>query len=222
MTIRNEAGILGTNCFFHVYADGEGRQRAVVVDPAQDGRALARRLSERGVEPVGIVFTHGHLDHTAGASDFLAFFRERGTALRCAIHADDLPYLGAAGFETNRRLFAGLGDEGLFRGIYKPLPEADVVLKDGDRVFDSDLRVLHTPGHSRGSICLVSDGDRLVYSGDTLFRMGVGRTDGPDGDAAALEASLERLFSAVPNEYDCFPGHGGQTTLRAERLILFP
>lgn len=222
MTIRRETGALCTNCFFHVYQGERGACRAVVIDPAQEGRMLAKRLAERGIEPAGVVFTHGHLDHTAGASGFLSFYRERGLSLRCAVHSDDLAYLGAAGQETNLELFRRLGDEALFREIFQPLPEADIVLKDGDRLFDSDLRVLHTPGHTRGSICLVSDSDRLVYSGDTLFLMGVGRTDGPDGNADLLESSLKRLFATLPNEYDCFPGHGSKTTLRAERLLLFP
>jgi hydroxyacylglutathione hydrolase len=222
MTIRSEVGLLGTNCYFHVYPGSGGRQRAIVIDPAQDGRSLAERLCERGIEPEGIVFTHGHLDHTAGASEFIQFYRERGIELRCAVHGEDASFLGESGYAKNQALFRDLGDENFFMSLYRPLPKADIILKDSDEIFDSGLRVLHTPGHTRGSICLVSESDRLVYTGDTLFLMGVGRTDSEDGDQDALLASLRRLFSTVPNEYDCFPGHGSKTSLKAERLVLFP
>jgi hydroxyacylglutathione hydrolase len=221
MTIRREIGLLGTNCYFHVYQGPGGEQRAMVIDPAQDGRALAERLSERGIEPAGIVFTHGHLDHTAGALEFVEYYRERGIELRCAIHAQDAAFLGESGYQKNRDLFRALGDEELFTSIYRPLPKADILLKDGDAVLDSGLRVIHTPGHTRGSICLVSDAERLAYSGDTLFLLGVGRTDSEDGDEAALAASLRRLFEELPEDYECFPGHGSKTTLKAERLVLF-
>lgn len=222
MTIRREVGPLGTNCYFHVYQGEDGQQRAVVIDPAQDGRILAERLCERGIEPEGIVFTHGHLDHTAGASEFIEFYRERGVELRCAIHGEDASFLGESGYAKNLAFFRDLGDEGFFKSLYRPLPKADIILKDGDEIFASGLRVLHTPGHTRGSVCLVSDSDRLVYSGDTLFLMGAGRTDSSDGDQSTLVASLRRLFAVVPNEYDCFPGHGSKTSLKVERLVLFP
>lgn len=221
MTIRRVIGLLGTNCYFHVYRGPDGAQRAVAIDPAQDGRILAELLAERGVEPAGVVLTHGHLDHTAGALEFIDFFKARGLALPCAVHADDAAYLGESGYRKNRELFLGLGDEGLFEAIYRPLPEASILLADGDAVLDSGLRVLHTPGHTRGSICLVSDAERLLYSGDTLFLLGVGRTDSEDGDEGALAASLKRLFDALPEDYECFPGHGSKTTLKAERLALF-
>ncbi len=221
MTIRRSIGPLGTNCYFHVFAAGDGSQRALVIDPAHDGRRLAEELSARGALPAGIVFTHGHLDHTAGAADFIRAYAERGVELRCAVHAEDAPFLGESGYAKNLELFRALGDEGFFRSIVQPLPEAAMLLKEGDEPFGSGLRVVHTPGHTRGSICLACDAERLAYTGDTLFRGGVGRTDSPDGDEEALEASLRRLVELLPEDYECLPGHGAKTSIGAERRALF-
>ena len=135
--------------------------------------------------------------------------------MRLAVHGEDVDYFGAKGEETNRRLFAAINALGYFKHYWRPMPPPDILLSDGDAIPASPYRVIHSPGHSRGSICLYDEAASILVSGDTLFRDGVGRTDGPDSDSAALESSLERLFR-LPRGTRVFPGHGEETTIGRE------
>jgi len=181
-----------------------------------------------------VALTHGHLDHTAAIP---GLFERLGMALPIAIHPDDAQYLGETGEGTNHELFDAIGAPAYFRSFWKPLPRATVFLMDGEIVPGTSLQVIHTPGHSQGSICFyeaalnagsygvdeeVRDeeaeqtlGWSCLISGDTLFRDGVGRTDGPDSDPVALERSLKKLahFSFATL---VFPGHGPRTTIGRE------
>ncbi len=216
MTIRRETGLLATNSYIHIYEKGAER-KAILIDAGGQGRELAQAILDQGAIPALIVLSHGHLDHTAGAKDFQVFWEKRGIKVPCAIHSLDANYVGTAGYAKNRGIFESIDALDFFDSVYRPLPEPDMLLEDGQAILDSGLKVFHSPGHTRGSICLVSDAQRLIYSGDTLFRGGVGRTDLPDGDAPALSRSLAALFQAFPDDYVCYPGHGGKTSLKDEK-----
>jgi glyoxylase-like metal-dependent hydrolase (beta-lactamase superfamily II) len=211
MTIRRQVGILEANAYIHVYSSG-GKTRGILIDPGAAGRDLAAIFLERNIEPAGVVYTHGHLDHTGGAVEFLRAMAEAGYQLKCAIHAADAHYLGQEGESSNARLFDEIGAAECLASLGQTPPAADIMLKAGDILFDSDLSVFESPGHSPGSILLVSKGEQIVYT--------VGRTDSSDADEGVLWESLARIFREIPSSYRCFPGHGEETTIRAERASL--
>ncbi len=174
---------------------------AVVVDPGGDAdRVLALAGSGR---VTGVVATHGHVDHVFGAAEICA---RTGAPFR--IHAADEPFLKALPGQA-----AGLGF-GAARA-----PSVSAWLADGDelRVGRHVGRVVHTPGHTPGGVCLYFPDDGVVLTGDTLFAGSVGRTDLPGGDVRALLRSIrERLFP-LGDDVRFFPGHGPGGTLGEER-----
>jgi hydroxyacylglutathione hydrolase len=187
----------------------------ILVDPGDEAERILAFLDSRGLEPSLIVATHGHLDHTAAIPELLAAWQARGLDVPLSAHVQDADYFGVTGEETNRQLFTAIRALSYFKTYWRPIPRPELLLSDGDAIPDSSFRVIHSPGHTRGSICLYDEVASILISGDTLFRDGVGRTDGPDSDPAALESSLKRLF-ALPPKTRVFPGHGDETTIGRE------
>ena len=196
-------GPFQANCF--ILADKATRQ-AAVIDPGDEPEKILR--AARGLEVKVILLTHGHLDHVSGARRLK---EETGAPL--LIHAAD------------RELYEGLRDQyaaapgmfGLSLGPgHDPLPP-DGTLEDGQEVAFGPrrLRVLHTPGHTPGCCCLLGEG--ILFSGDTLFFDGVGRTDLAGGDEKKLRASLQHRLMVLPSETRVFPGHGPFTTIEREK-----
>lgn len=179
-------GSIGTNCYI-VY--DEATKAAVVIDPSDDAALVLARIEALGLEPRAILLTHGHFDH--------------GGDVESLLQRQNVPvYLHPA----DRRL-----PSWLTHGL-----RADRELADG-QVLDFDglrFRVLHTPGHTPGGVCLLC-GD-MLFAGDTLFAGSCGRTDLPGGDWEQMRASLRRL-AALEGDYKVFPGHGEATTLAVER-----
>jgi glyoxylase-like metal-dependent hydrolase (beta-lactamase superfamily II) len=101
-------------------------------------------------------------------------------------------------------------------GLFTPLPEPDLILEEGHKVLGTGLIVLETPGHTKGSVCLYSEKDALLFSGDTLFFMGVGRTDLPGSSEKSLLDSIRAKLLVLPPETRVFPGHGLDTTIERE------
>jgi hydroxyacylglutathione hydrolase len=180
---------------------GPSGRRAALIDPGLEIDTVLEVLRARGLGVEWILNTHGHLDHTPGNAA-----AKRATGAPLAIHAEDVVWL--------ERLQA----QGFAFGIQvEDSPAPDVVLADGQQLpFDgSTIEVLHTPGHSPGSVCFrVGD---LLLVGDTLFQGSVGRTDLPGGDHATLLRSIAGLLAALPDDTRVHPGHMGLTTLARER-----
>ena len=145
-----------------------------------------------------VINTHGHFDHVGGNGFFLN--------AKVAIHETDAPILEKGDEELSFCQF--------FEGHMHPHP-VERKLKDGDEI--NGLKVIHTPGHSPGSICLYDEKNRILFSGDTVFADGVGRTDLDGGDPLELKRSLERLKGLKIDKL--FPGHG-QPVLQNVKLIL--
>jgi glyoxylase-like metal-dependent hydrolase (beta-lactamase superfamily II) len=111
----------------------------------------------------------------------------------------------------------GVEFHSLFHGFLQNLPQYDYLLEEGDTILDTDLTVIHTPGHTPGGISIYSESDLILFSGDTLFFEGVGRTDLPGGNTDLLLQSIrEKLFS-LPEDTRVFPGHGPYTTIEREK-----
>ena len=192
-------GPLATNTYI-LWNDGS--TEAVVVDPANSHRAL-NALHEHGLHCCAILITHCHFDHTMGAAEL----KKRESA-RLYINRIEAPSLTDGSMSLSH--MGGV----LINGC-----KADVLLDDGDRFSEAgfDFLVLHTPGHSPGSSCFVLEKERIIFAGDTIFRLSVGRTDLDGGDARALYGSIVRKLFTLEGDYRVLPGHDRETTLEFER-----
>lgn len=213
MLVRSfPAQLWGTNC--HIVASSDG-EHAVIIDPGYDVvDAVAEVVSEHRLRPVAIMLTHGHLDHTwsilplAGSYD-----------AACWIHPGDRAQLADPG----AWLSPGTSDMLAEMGAEFAEPDDVRELGDGTGIDVAGLRfdVDHTPGHSLGSVMFRIDdaaaGERLVFSGDTLFAGSIGRTDLPGADPGQLRTSLVSKVLPLADETVVLPGHGPNTTIAVER-----
>ena len=182
-----ELGIYFVNCYL---IHEENAKSCVVIDPGGNANKVIAFLEENGLTLEAILLTHGHFDHV-GAVKELA----EKTGCRVYLHADDL--LLPENFTAGPLYYTNHYDEG------------DVLEMAG-----LTIRVMHTPGHTEGSVCLLVED--AIFSGDTLFCHSCGRTDLPGGNSDALSASLARL-KAMEGDWRVFPGHNRATTLAIER-----
>lgn len=194
-------GWLGCNC--SIVVEGGGKA-AVVVDPGDESARILDVVRAHGLEVVAIVHTHAHIDHLI-ATAALA----RATGAPAYLHRGDLP------------LYDNLGMQAAMLGL-PSAPEArpiDRWLEDGGVISfgASALSVLHTPGHTPGSVCFHDGAGARLFSGDTLFRRSVGRTDLWGGSFPQLEQSIRERLYTLPPETVVVPGHGPVTTIAEER-----
>lgn len=194
-------GALGANCY--LFSDEDGN--AVIIDPGCDTPALRALLKENVKKLHWILLTHGHADHISGADALRA-----QTGAPIAIHALDDAYT-----DSRLSMAAECGYD------FTPF-KADRLLQDGDTVefAGHTLCVLHTPGHSPGSVCFLYAEERLLFTGDTLFCLTAGRTDFPGGSTEQMRSSLRRL-RRLEGDYTVYPGHERSTLLSRERTRNF-
>ena len=178
-------GLYQTNCYI---VHQENSDHCVVIDPGYDARKILSFLREKNLNPDAILLTHGHFDHVGAVKDLAA-----DTDCKVFIHPLEhtMPHTMTAG-----QLYAT--DE----------------YTDRFSVANMDITVLHTPGHTPGSVCLIIED--AMFSGDTLFARSCGRTDLPGGDWATIQRSLHRL-AELPADYRVFPGHAESTSLAQEK-----
>jgi hydroxyacylglutathione hydrolase len=191
-------GPLETNCYL-VYC--ETTLECAVIDPGAEAERIIPAVVESGLKPVVILNTHGHIDHIGANRDLKDRFQ-----IPLRIHSLDAPLLEKAQqFELS-----------FFLGA-KESPPPDGSLQDGETIVigRSGLEVIHTPGHTRGSVSF--HGGNILFSGDTLFNGGVGRTDLPGGSARDLEVSIRERLLRLPPDTVVLPGHGPWTTIGEEK-----
>ena len=215
MVERVIVGPWKTNCYIY----SSTKKECIIIDPGGDEVEIAARVDVLNMVPVGIALTHGHVDHVAALGRLREGYASRGYKLPIAINSGDRRFLGSGGLETHRESLEHLGlDELSFFGEDSlELPKADVRLKDGDRVFNMELVVLETPGHTPGSVCFYAEKEGILFSGDTIFFDGVGRTDMPGGSEKKLRESIQGKIAVLPPETRVFSGHGPFTTVEREQ-----
>ena len=187
-------GPIMTNCY--ILCD-EAAKVCAVIDPGDEPKRIEAMIASCGCTPIMILLTHGHFDHCTGVAGLL----EKWPDLPVYIHEADVTD-GVGGELTFRRL-----DEKNQRYWH----EGDTLTVGG-----LTLRVMETPGHSRGSVCLLVEGQGVIFSGDTLFRGNCGRCDFPGGDYRAMLRSLARL-GRLEGQYQVYPGHEAATNMEYER-----
>jgi len=193
-------GLLACNC--SVVAD-EVSHEAIVIDPGDDISEILKILERHVLKVNMIVITHAHIDHIGGAAK-----------LRALTGAPVYMHSGDEVLAENLEMQAGwLGCETPENpGIDKPAREGDSL-----RAGSIEARVLHTPGHTPGSISIFIPDEKKLIAGDTLFRGSVGRTDLPGGDARALASSIRNKLYVLPDDTVVTPGHGDETSIGEEK-----
>ena len=193
-------GPLGVNCY--ILGD-ENTREAMVIDPGGNARDILHALEQNRLKVSAIVNTHAHFDHVLALNDIRA-----ATHAPFLLHAAEVPILAAAERSA--------GSFGMH--VTQPQPP-DRLLNDGDEVTAGaiTLKVLHTPGHTPGGICLWQDNQ--VFVGDTLFQGSIGRTDFPGGDYATLMQSIRDKLLPLAEDTVVYPGHGPSTTIGEEKQL---
>lgn len=185
-------GQLGTNCYVL------GDENVALVDPAANAKGIAQFLERENLTLEAILVTHGHFDHVGALKEL----REM-TGAKVYMHHDDMPMLGS----MEKSL-------GFMTGETPEMCEIDVVLEGGEEIIfgEDSVTVMHTPGHSQGSVSYLGDG--FVASGDLIFRQSIGRYD--FGSYCDEMASIRKLLAAIEPDCVILPGHGEETTAEFE------
>jgi glyoxylase-like metal-dependent hydrolase (beta-lactamase superfamily II) len=195
-------GMLQCNC--SIFGDEQSRE-ALVVDPGDDIARVLEVVKKHGLTVKAIVITHAHIDHIGGAQKL-----KLATGAPVYMNPDDA------------ELQAMLDVQAGWLGMRPPEPvEIDAPAKDGDKlvVGATEFHVLHTPGHTQGSISLWIPSERKLVAGDTLFRDSIGRTDLPGGDGRQILRSIHDKLLPLPDDTLVIPGHGDNTTIGREKRV---
>jgi len=188
-------GPFASNCYI---VGSESDNEGMIIDPGASAKQILSTVKELGLNIRLIVLTHGHMDHIGAVKGV-----KEATGAEVAIHTDDARFLRRLSLST------------IYNFSFPSTP--DRLLGDGDSIDVGDLHftVLHTPGHSPGGICLLGHG--VLFSGDTLFNHGIGRTDFPGASHNQLMNSIYTKLMTLPDDTVVYPGHGPDTTIGTER-----
>ena len=193
-------GLLECNC--SVFGDETSRE-GLVVDPGDQIDDVLEIIERHGLHLKAIIITHAHIDHIGGAQKL-----KQATGAPVYMNLNDM------------ELQKGLDRQAAWLGVEPPEPVAiDAPARDGDRLLIgvTELLVLHTPGHTQGSISLWIPGEEKLVAGDTLFRDSIGRTDLPGGDGRQILRSIHDKLLRLPEQTVVIPGHGAKTTIGREK-----
>lgn len=197
--IKKSLGQMGTNCY--VVWD-ENTLEAAVIDPGFEDQRINDIINENKLKVKYILLTHGHFDHLGGVNQI-----KKLTGAKVLIHENDADCL----LDPRRNL-------SVLAGMSMVLDPADSYLKETETISLGEvvIQVIHTPGHSKGGVCLLAE-DQL-FAGDTLFNTSIGRTDFADGDLDELLNGIEAKLFILDDATTVLPGHGENTTIGYERM----
>lgn len=200
--LRVEQYVVGpvmTNCYFAV---NEDTKEMLVIDPGDAGEMIVNKIKEKNFTPVAVLLTHGHFDHAGAAKTVADAF-----GIKIYAHENEKETL-----ETPSVNLSGMSGCQATYG-------ADCFVKDGDilQLAGFEIQVMFTPGHTKGGCCYYIKKEQAVFSGDTLFKESVGRTDFPGGSATVLLHSIEEKLMPLPGQTVVYPGHNDTTTIGWER-----
>lgn len=182
----------------NTYLVGDEAGKIAIIDPGTKNKEIINIINDFELEPEKIINTHTHFDHIGG-NEFL----KKEYILKIAIHKSEKGFLN----NPAKNLSDLLGNEIIS-------PEADLFLEDGDMIElgTNQFKVIHTPGHSPGGIALYNKDNKILFSGDTIFKTGVGRFDFSSSDKEKLIKSIKKLLK-LDDDVIVYPGHGGKTTI---------
>lgn len=190
-------GTFKTNCYI---IRSETSNNGIIIDPGDAPQEILYYIQQSKLNIDYILLTHGHPDHCHALKEIKDI-----TRAKIAIHKNDVKLL----HDRTLGLLLGLG--------YHELPDPDILLVEGDNISlgNTRFKILHTPGHTPGSICIYGGG--IVFTGDTLFNSGIGRTDLPGGNSYDIINSIRDKLLKLPDEIIVYPGHGPITSIGTER-----
>ena len=193
-------GPVQTNCYFAI---NDETKELVVIDPGASPKQLAERIRQETCTPVAILLTHGHFDHATGAEELAKEF--------------DIPIYA---YETEKETLEDANLNVSWMMGESLVFHADKFLKDEQEInlAGFHIRVLHTPGHTKGGCCYYFPYENVVFCGDTLFCTSVGRSDLPGGSASELIRSIQEKLMTLPERTTVYPGHNDVTTIENERM----
>lgn len=193
-------GPVQTNCYLAINKE---TKEALVIDPGEEAARLMQQIREQGLTVAAILLTHGHFDH-AGAAE------ELSTLCNAPVYAHEAEKETLESEKLNACWMIGR----------KETYRADLFVKDEQELdlAGFHIRVLFTPGHTRGGCCYYFPYENVVFSGDTLFQMSVGRTDLEGGSMSQIVRSIQEKLMPLPEQTVVYPGHGEATTIETERM----
>lgn len=194
-----KVGMIGTNCYM---VFDEDVKETVIIDPGDNGAFLGASIDSMGLKPAAIFLTHAHFDHIGAVKELKERYGIPIYVNRLDVKMLEDPDLNMSG---NISLTPG---------------EDDVILDGGEtvNVAHMEFKVISTPGHTPGGTCFYMEKEKILFSGDTIFRFSWGRTDFPGGSEKALMDSIHSLLNELPDETVIYPGHEGATSVKNEKI----
>jgi hydroxyacylglutathione hydrolase len=196
-------GDFQTNCF--CVRQSQAASDCLIIDPGMGAEVLVQMLKKNDYTPVDILLTHGHADHIGGVEAI----RQHWPEVRVAIHTEDATMLTSPAENLS-----------LMGGVMVQTRPAEVLLDSENAYYQAAglrFKVLHTPGHTPGGICLYASDEAILFAGDTLFAGSIGRSDFPGGSHALLVEMVRQKLLILPAQTTVYTGHGPATTIGNEK-----